>query len=267
MKTEHDTRRIVVGAMLAAIITCNAIPALGQTGKYMYKREKDDPWTEADSIEFRAGQYHIARAGQIMPIPKDKIYVAVGPKPVHFDKWATALKGGVSDAEAIRGMESVVISCAMIGWDRKALAYLFPAYENDKDYEKIIKACKTYEKNAGAVPPELQRYLWKALVQENKFGEVQKMLDEAKAGGSRDMVAAAYLVQGDIHSKKNKPDLAMYEGYLRVIICCADVKDIQAEALSRAWETMKAKGDGRHEKFRAKLLADFRQSKYAKMVE
>jgi hypothetical protein len=251
--------------MLVAMIACHGMPALAQSGKYAYKRKKGDKWVVVDRIEFRSGSYRITKKGNTFPLSRDKVYMAVGPKPVHFDKWATALRGGSPNSEAIRGMESVVVSCAMLGWDKKALGYLLPAYDTQKAYTKIDKACKKYERLAGvSLPGELQGYHWKALIALGK--PVQDKLNAGKASGSRALVAAAYLAQGDLHRKRRRPDEAMYEGYLRVILCCSDVKALQPEALFRAWETLKAKGDGRHEKFRAKLLADHPQSQYARMV-
>jgi len=247
-----------------AILALAALPVMAQQ-EFVIKQYGADP-QGAQNITYReATDEYIVNSGVgTYQVARSKVESLSVPRPSDFDKYAQGLKTGGTEG-SVAGMEQIVEAFTFRWWDLEGKRLLFPVYERQQQWDKIVKMCAIYSKVKANVPSSIQGFYWRALAK--KGGSNNLLLQELSAAietGSRASAAAAYLVRGDMYAYQGKKQDALIDGYLRVVLMFSDIKDIQPEALYKTYRTLKELNDTRAEKFRKKLVDEFAESDFAK---
>lgn len=265
MKTSRRmSSRITCGILVIAALTV-AVSAWAQRNEYAYKKF-GEPWKKCEKITYRGAsdQYYVMIGNTPVPIARKDIEGLRIPKPSDFDKYAREFRGGSPSPEATRGMENIAFQYKMLVWDVQAYLLVFPTYLKDNNTAGIMKVCDDYERVTSTVPDALQGFFWKALLENRQSARLKKALTDAIENGSRPVAATAHIVRGDLYVDEGKKTDALIDGYFRVIILFKDVRGVEAEALFKAWQTLKSMSDPRADKFRQRLVDEFPGSLYSK---
>ena len=85
--------------------------------------------------------------------------------------------------------------------------------------------------------------------------------------GDRPTQAAAQVLRGAMDKQRKEYRTALVDGYLRAIVLFQDVREVQPEALAGAATCFEELGESANaEKMRKKLLAEFPDSSYSKLI-
>lgn len=262
--TNRMSNRIACGIVVVGILfIAGAVGAQGNEYKY---KKFGESWKDCEKITYRSSgdMIYVMIRNNPVPIPRKDIEGLRIPKPADFDKYAREVRSGSASPEAIRGLENIAFQYKMLVWDVQAYLLLFPAYLKDNNTANIKKICDDYERVTSTVPDALQGYFWKALLEARQYARLKRALTDAIENGSRPVAAMAHLVRGDLYVDEGKKTDALIEGYFRVIILFKDVKGVQAEALFKAWRTLKSMSDPRANKFLQRLVDEFPESPYSR---
>ena len=189
-------------------------------------------------------------------------------RPAELD---AAVKNAIAGrvAQAVPVLEKVMRDYTMLQHDVVAAQYLAQCYLKTKDPRKAVAMCdKVMASNPGAAEdPGFAGIYWQALLETDQYSKLDKALEIAIQGESRELAAVAQLRRGDIAKQKGKLDDALIDGYLRTVVFFQSVKSVQPEALFKAAECFQEKGQHPYaEKMRKELLSRYPQSEYAQRV-
>jgi len=189
-------------------------------------------------------------------------------RPAALEKAIADVKAG-RFASAVGPLEKVVEEYRMLQHDVTAAEPLAIAYNNTSRYKDTVSMIKRVQEDK---PPHMitrgmVKNYWKALLETEQYATLRKDLEERIPTASRDVVAEAQNMRGDIDMKKGNPKSALIDGYLRTVVLFQDVKAVQPEAIYKAMLCFEKLGqDGQKEKMRKKLLAEHPQSQYSRKV-
>jgi len=189
-------------------------------------------------------------------------------KPAALDKAISDVKGG-RFSSAIGPLEAIVQEYRMLQHDVTAAEPLAIAYNNTKRYKDTATMIKRVQedKPAHLITRGMVKQYWKSLLETDQYGTLRNDIDKRIPNASRDVVAEAQNMRGDIDMKKGNPKAALLDGYLRTVVLFRDVKAVQPEAIYKAMLCFEKLGqDGQKEKMRKKLLAEYPQTEYSRKV-
>ncbi len=172
-------------------------------------------------------------------------------------------------AQAIPVLEKIMRDYTMLEHDVLAARYLAQCYMKNKAPLKAVVMCDRVmvSNPASAEDPGFAGMYWQALLETDQYSKLDKALDIAIKGPSRELAAVAQLRRGDIARQKGNLDDALIDGYLRTVVFFQAVKSVQPEALFKAAECFQEKGQHPYaEKMRKQLLSNYPQSEYARRV-
>ncbi len=187
-------------------------------------------------------------------------------KPAGMDAAIQKVNSG-QYAAAIPTLEKVVENYVMLQHDVVAGAALARAYVETKNTKKAMSLCEKIksDKPASMISRGLESAYWDALLAENASAKLRNALEKAIQSGARDVAAEAQLKRGDLDMKKDDPKSALIDGFLRTIVLYQDVKEVQPEALFKAYKCFDKLGqNAAKDNMRKVLLAEYPQSKYAR---
>ena len=121
----------------------------------------------------------------------------------------------------------------------KAREVLARVYVAKNDGKKVIATLQPVldagDKNN--LVPSIRRLLWEGWMLDKQYAPLRADLDDAIATGTRETVAVAQLVRGDLDRLEGKKEDAVMD-YLRTVILFEQFKDLQPEALFKAAQAM-----------------------------
>lgn len=201
--------------------------------------------------------------GTVLPLRKNQIERLEVDKPAEFDK-ASQMVDGKQYAQAIPILEAMISEYAMRVWDNQARYLLAQAYMGMNNSKKAAQVLDDYvaQVSKAQLPAEVILFYWNVLLSADRGASLKKELDDVIATGSREMVAAAQIMRGNLSRQAGQKDAALLD-YLRVILLFESVKTVQPEALFRAAELLDEMRDPRAEGLRKKLVTEYKDSPYA----
>ncbi len=201
--------------------------------------------------------------GSMLPLPKAQVQGLSISKPAEYDK-AVGLLATKQYAAAIPMLEEIITKYKMLTWDNKARVLLAKAYLAQSEPKKAVSVLEGYMSSVSKaeVPPELIQTYWTALLQSNQNEALKKELDSVVATGTRQMVATAMVMRGNMNRDAGQKEVALLD-YLRVVILFENIKEAQPEALYKAAEILEELRDPRADELRKKLVQEYKDSDYA----
>lgn len=246
---------VAVFWMSASVVTAQDVVRL-TNGKVLQVR----------SVQWRASEqaYRVEMMdGAVLPLPKVQVAGLSIKKPAEYDK-AVAMLAAKQYASAIPILEDIISKYTMLNWDNQARVQLAKAYLAQPDPKKAASVLEGYMATVpkSEVPADLIQVYWTALLQSNQGVALKKELDAVVAGGTREMVATALLMRGNVNRESGQKEVALLD-YLRVVILFENVKASQPEALFKAAEILDELRDPRADELRKKLVQEYKDSEYA----
>lgn len=222
-------------------------------------------WVEAQSA-FSVVQTD----GTTFMLPKASVEKIEMDKPAKFalaEKQMDSKQYGA----AISSLESVVSEYAKQGWDEQAACRLAEIYLRNNDGKKAVMTMEAVVRGVpkSELSADAQLMYWKALLSQG-VGSTAKLkaeLDEAIAGGQRELVAAAYVARGGMNHVNGQREAALLD-YLRVVVLFENVKSLQPEALFKAaalLDEMKDRGE-RGNLLRKMIIDKYSDSPYVEQA-
>ncbi len=140
-----------------------------------------------------------------------------------------------------------------------------------KNVDKAYGAVSTLKRsNPKALrEPDFFKVYCQILISKKLFSEVDNMLtDQIANSDSRNIVAVATMMRGDIAMKKGDYKTALLNGYLRTMYFYQNVTAIQPEAMLKAVQCFQKMGDPtKGDRIRGMLLARFPNSPEARQAQ
>lgn len=267
MNTGHGGRRVAL--LLCIVCSCGivvpnvlAVSTITKTDGAVLKVSAVR-WIEsanAFSIVLASGATEQLQKGLVDKIEMDK--------PQKLVLAENQIRGKQYDA-ALLSLENVLLEYQKLGWDVEAACRIAEICLNKKNDPK--RAAMALEKAMSGVPKseisaEMQLLYWSSLLAQGagSAATLKKELDDAIAGGSRELAAAAYVARGSLNAANKQREAALLD-YLRVVILFENVKAVQPEALFKAAKLLDEMQDrmGRGDLLRRKLLDQYPDSSYA----
>lgn len=264
--------RLFAGLFLAIAMLA---PSLFAQGQVPARLTLDDGRSISGKVRWMPMQkkYVLTRSmksGQstTIELPLAKVKSVEAPQPKNLVPAIKAVKAG-KGAAAIPVLKDIVKDYAMLRWDEPAAQYLAEAQLQTGDAAGAVKTCEALID----VKPELS-YLgdlapiyWQALLKTGKTGKLGALISKAISQGNPSVSAHALIMRGDMLMEKREALNALKDGYLRVIVLYANVKDVQPEALFKGAKAFEALGQNANaEKLRSELRSKFPRSSFAKQL-
>ena len=192
---------------------------------------------------------------------------AVADKPAEIDK-ASQLVAAKQYDEAIKLLEDVALRYRFLDWDNQARILLPRIYTKKGDFSAAVSS---YEKLFALSPKmkedvEVQNGYRQALLDAKQYDKLETLVNSLIASGTRADAAKAFLMRGDIRALQGQGEQALLD-YLRVVMLFESEKEVQPEALFKAFETLKALRDPRAADFSKKLVEEYPDSPYAQKAK
>ncbi len=190
-------------------------------------------------------------------------------RPAELDAAVKNARSGRT-AQAVPVLEKIMRDYTMLEHDVVAAQYLAQCYMKTKDPRKAASMCdRVMASNPRAAEDAgFAGIYWQALLETDQYGKLDRMLEIAIKGESRELAAVAQLRRGDISKQKGNLDDALIDGYLRTVVFFQSVRSVQPEALFKAAQCFQEKGQHPYaEKMRKELLSSYPQSDYARRVK
>jgi len=249
-------------------LSVGTLSAMAEVDGWIWKQGAGPSQAIKGKIRWRgASKEYVIRTDQIqVNVRLNEVGGMRIAKPAGLDAALQKVASG-SYAAPIPVLERIVADYTMLQHDIAAGAALARAYLGTNKSKDAMRLCEKIKENK---PPEmitraLESAYWEALLQEDAAAKLRIALDEAIKTGPRDVAAEAQLKRGDLDLKKDDPKGALIDGYLRTIVLYQDVKEVQAEALFKAYQCFDKLGqNSAKDNMRKRLLADFPQSKFAR---
>lgn len=265
--TAEHTARFLIAA--GAALLCVAAQSFAIKGVLILKADNrrmagDIRWQQASK------QYVITAGGVTMTLKPSQVKeIIIDKKPAGFDEAVRAVRAK-KYAAALTGLEEIMRTYQMLQWDVPATRYAAEAYLGMKDADKAILLCQKLIRDnpSAAYKGQVASIYWKALVEGKREATLRRILDKAVEEGSRELAALAQVRRGDIDMRNGRFRDALVDGYLRVIVLFAQVKHLVPEALYKAAQCFERLNESANaEEMRKRLLAEFPQSKYSRLVK
>ncbi len=213
----------------------------------------------------------VMRNGQTLTIPLAQVDTTRGINGVQVIEPKTlkpAIKMVKSGrfASAIQPLEKIQKDYAMFQYDIMAVRWLAEAYMGTKKVDKAYSAVLALKKSNPAAlrEPDFFKIYGKILIEKKLFSEIDKMIKDQIAHGTRGTKAVAQMMRGDIQMKKGDYKGALIDGYLRTMYFYQSEKAIQPEAMLKAITCFQKLGDTtKQEKIRKMLTTRYPTSKEA----
>ncbi len=155
-----------------------------------------------------------------------------------------------------------------LGWDQRAGLMLARVYlplkqfeDSAREYEALFAAQPKYKQNL----KERSRYL-QALLGSGRISEVEKLVDEDIASGSREAAARAQIIRGDMQAAAGQQEEALLD-YLRTAILFRAQTTVLPEATYKTAVALQNLNDPRAAEYFQKVLDEFPKSEYAEMAK
>lgn len=162
------------------------------------------------------------------------------PKPKNFDKLAAQVAAGQGVA-AIPGLKNIVAEYRMLVWDKPAARLLTEAYLATKKYKDALDTAQKVvdEDKSAAYMGALAPAYWRALFQNGRREQVEKLLSKAATSGDRAASAEALVMRGDIilangQNSQEAARKALAEAYLRVYLMYTDAPCAEVHKVATA---------------------------------
>jgi len=235
--------------IVAVVLLCAGIdPAvLAQTGTVLKRRGREAELVDSARYSRARKAFTIAKGPATYVVEEAEVEFCRPPKP-------TGLDTTTSTAE----LAEIVKTHRRLWWDVKAFERLMPMYVRDGRNEEAIRLFRDMHPQVAAdMPLALHRCYWDALKQEGRLRELERELRSTVQSGSREAAAWAYVMQGDLLSRRGNHREALVDGYLKVVVLFQDVKSCRRDALRRSIATFETLGDSRADTLRRQLIAEF----------
>ncbi|MDA1043618.1 MAG: hypothetical protein O3C57_00180 [Verrucomicrobia bacterium] len=203
-------------------------------------------------------------------VPFDQVRDVNVKKPDQLDAAIAAMEEGRYTGAHITALQQICQKYEMLQHDLTAGSALARAYvETGKaaETEELYRKLKA-SRRAADLPGTLVSAYWDALLKLNKSSILTREIDTMLRDGSRGAVAAAYIIKGDIQQKEGKFEDALIDGYLRTVVLYRDIKEVQPEALYKAYLCFKELNQvTRAENMQKKLVDGFPKSAYTRKLQ
>lgn len=205
-----------------------------------------------------------------MVLAPEQVAKLIIAKPRGLDEAVQAVQAG-RGAGAIAALDKIAQDYAMLQWDEPATRWLVEAHLQSGDAPNAVKAAEriiAIRPEAG-YKGEMAVSYWQALLKSDKAAKLEGLLDEAVKTGSREASAYALILRGDMilrrgESKENL-EMALRDGYLRVITLFRGVRSAQPEALYKTAKCLEKLGQTARAGEQMDLLRrDFADSEWAR---
>ena len=194
-------------------------------------------------------------------------------KPAALDAAAAQVAKG-QGAAAIPALQQIVKEYAHLQWDKVAGRYLAEAYVAAEKPADALKVCNDIidGEPSAAYRGDLAPAYWRALLNLNRRGPLEKNLGKAEKSDDRFARGAALIMRGDIAMKDGNESVdackkALSDGYLRVVFLYKDPEfagKLQPEALYKAAHCFdKLSQSGRADFMRTELKRTYADSPWA----
>ena len=268
MKAEHKRERACLGLLAVLAVFC-AMPAFADVKGEIITTENRRlkgmiRWMQMSKVYSVTGDNDV-----VMKIPLKQVADVKVTKPDGLDE-AIALVQNGKYSKGAKKLEEIAEEYRMLQWDMTATRWLVYAYLKDKKAAEAITACDKIVrlKPEAAFTGDLASMYWEALLDADREATLKKILEQAVQRGDRELAAKAQVKRGDIDRKHGNFKDALVDGYLRTIVLFEQVKSVQAEALYKALKCFEELGQMSYaEKMRGRLLNDYADSPYAKMIQ
>ncbi len=215
---------------------------------------------EGSSLRLNAqGQYILETAQGVRTYEKAQVARAEADKPAGFDQ-AQELARSNPD-KAVEQLSAIARKSRGLGWDAKANLRVAQITSGQGKFEDAVKAFEALPdymmKNS-----DVRFAYWKALVEGGKSASLEGKLKAAIAEGDRGVSARAQLLRGDIKMKRRQLEPAALD-YLRAAILYEDVREVRAEALYKAGDSLAELRDSRAGRLFDQLKSDYPDTEWA----
>lgn len=200
-----------------------------------------------DSAEFRPAsrEYRITKGAAILTYKLEQVEYCIPPKPKGFDK--------LNDVAAL---ETIAKDYSHLWWDKEASRKMIWLYIEKGEHTKAVLLYKDIVTSIEAVPLDLRRGYWKALLMAKQYADLDKDLQGAIVAGDRETASWAYVSKGDMLLAQEEADRALVDGYLKTIAMFGDIPAAKLEALTKTVALMEKKSDRRVTRFQNMLKAE-----------
>ena len=188
--------------------------------------------------------------------------------------WGEMAKRAAADPRAATGamrgqLEQIANQYKMLQYDGEAGKLIAEGFLKQGNPNGAIDACKkilTGNKDAGWNSAMAPAY-WTALIDANKLGEAQPLLDKGVTSTDQAVAIMACIRRGDLLMKKNEAKLALKDGYLRAVLLYRGPDEARAEALYRAGEAFEKLGQNTYaERMRDELRTKYPRTSWGKKL-
>jgi TolA-binding protein len=213
------------------------------------------------TVRAGGGQFEV----ELQPAQVDRVAV---PQPKELAPAIQAARSG-NIAAAIPVLTKIVRDYQMLQWDEPAARALAEAQLANNNPAEAVKACEvvTALKPEAAFKGDLAVVYWQALLKSNRSAKLRELLEEAIKKGGPVAAANALILRGDMLMEQKLPRDALKDGYLRVVVLCANVRSAQPEALFKAAKAFEALNQNPNaERMRSALRSQYPSSDFAKKL-
>jgi pentatricopeptide repeat protein len=262
----HRALALVAGA--AAVWLAGRAPARADAaGTIIAKDNKQYP----GNIRWQGGMraYAVEAKGMTMTLPLDRVRsIDVPASPA----LATAIRN-VQEGRyttAIPALKDLISQYEMLGPDVTAAGWLMNAYRKTNEAKKAVEIFEKMMRNNVWAPMsgDFVQQGAEAMLTSGQYDKLDVVLKDIIKRGSRVSAAWAQIKRGDILMKKGNFRDALEGGFLRTCMLYRDIRTAQPESLFKAAECFDQLGQGPYaERMRKKLLEDFPDSEYAKLLK
>lgn len=215
-------------------------------------------------------RYEIARrqSDVVLQLRPEQVRDIQVRKPEGLDAAIEDVRANKPDA-AIPTLKRLVDTYAMLQWDIPATRWLAEAYLKKGNASEALNVCGAIvrDRPETGYNSELAPTYWRALLENERFSTLEKMLDRAMESPNNEMVARGLLMRGDLYKSRGELKNALKDGYLRVALLMKSVAEVQPEALYKAIRCFEELGQINYaEKMRTELLEKYGNSEQARRI-
>lgn len=215
------------------------------------------------SIEWRDAtkDFLVINEGASMPVPEDQVAKMDVDRPAELDQ-ARSMVTARQYGQAIPVLEGLIRKYKRLSWDVEALKLQAQCYVEMNEPRRATMAMDALFAAGGTMTPALQMLYWKALQKSGDTKRLQQDLTRTLGTGTAGVVAAAYLIRGNIYLQEGNQDAALSD-FLKIVTLFKNEKTVQPEALYNVIDLLEKGKDPRAAEFRKILLQDYKTSEYA----
>lgn len=253
----------IVSKLLVAGVGVMVVSGLALSAQASLIVLKNGRSVTGKSIEWREStrDYLVINEGASMPVPEDQVSKMEIDKPAELDR-AKGLVASRQFAQALPLLDGIIQKYRKLSWDVDAMKLQAQCYIEMNDSKKAAVAIDALFNAGGTLAPALQMTYWKALQKSGDTKRLHQELNRTMGTGAPDLVAAAYLIRGNLYLEDGDQDAALSD-YIKIVTLFKAAKAVQPEALYNAADLLDKAKDPRAADMRKILMQDYKNSEFA----